>query len=303
MDYTTPIIAGTDGAFLDVPFDTHAAANKLMCGWVPDDLDLARGTLDWAQAGMPIIERSRWPDLIQQIDAIGGWLERLIMKIKNQGREPSCVYNAGGQGTEIRWNWQFGLANWVELSAISGYRWNGSLWSGSSVAGCANWLEGTGLLPVNSERNLQLVKQGLIQATHPATGYGASFADNWKATAKFFRVHEWIRLTSVEQWFSALFRGFPCIGGRNGHCICHVRPMMRNGKFVSCYANSWGDWGESLEIGTGMSKGFGFDSEGLVDVMTSRGAWAIRTVRVAPWVVPKDMAQGAPADERFALAL
>jgi hypothetical protein len=270
---------------MDMELEAYAQANNLMCGMIDDDPDLACGTLDWEEAGQPIIPRDRWPDLIGKIDAMGGWLERLIMKIKAQLSEPSCVYNAGAQSAEVIWNKIFGTHNWIELSPMSGYRHNGSRFSGSSVAGCANWLDTVGLLPVNSQANLALVQKGYFQHTHPATGYDERFAEGWKSTAVMFRVQEWVRLKTVEQWFSALFQGFPCVGGRNRHCIMHCRPARLNGKYVSIYANSWGTkWGNQLEIATGMTRGFGVDSEGLVEVMVARGAWAPRTVRVVPWL-------------------
>jgi hypothetical protein len=255
-----------------------------MCGWVqtPDYLDSFGADLD----GADIIPRSEWEGLIRDLDETDLGLERMICKIKNQGREPSCVYNAGAQATEIRWNAQFGTDEWVELSPISGYRYNGTRSSGSSVGGCAVWMEGTGLLPANSQRNRdRLLAVGKIGCVHPSTGYSVQPESGWKSTAKLFRSDEWIKVRSVEAWFSALLRGFPCVGGRSGHCICHVRPAMRNGSFVSVYANSWSPaWGATLNIATGPSGGFGTDSESAVRTMVNRDGWAIRTVLVPPWL-------------------
>jgi hypothetical protein len=233
-----------------------------------------------------LIPRDQWKDRISQLDSSGGWLERRIRKIKNQSSEPSCTYNAGAQGLEIAWNKQFGDAAWVELSPISGYRYNGSRWSGSSVPGCLDWLSEVGLIPTNSEANRQYVAARHFKHTHPNTGYGVSPPDGWRESAKLFRVHEFLKLKSVEAWFSALLQGFPCIGGRDGHCVCHVRPVVDGSKFLSMYSNSWGAWGTSKPISplSGESKGFGFDSEGKVRTMTSRGAWAIRSVFVPPWL-------------------
>jgi hypothetical protein len=104
------------------------------------------------------------------------------------------------------------------------------------------------------------------------------------STAKLFRVHEVLKLTSVEAWVSAQINGFPCIGGRDMHCICHPRPLIDGGKIYSLYVNSWGAWGATYPIATGNQKGFGIDSERKIATMTSRGAWCVRTVYVPPWL-------------------
>jgi len=50
------------------------------------------------------------------------------------------------------------------------------------------------------------------------------------------------------------------------------------------YVNSWGQWGEQLQISTGPAQGFGFDSESTVASWASREAWAPRTIIRPSWL-------------------
>lgn len=284
MSYTSPSLSLFQNADLDIDFQAEAKATDNVCGMIPDDGSVSFSCEDFETAGL-LIPRSEWPDRIKAIDDAGGWLERLICKIKAQGREGSCVYNAAAQATEIAFNRQFGTENWTELSAISGYRNNArGPSSGSSVPGALVWMCDHGLIPVDTDANKAKVAAGLFQHTHPATGYYVKPAAGWPATAKLFRVQEWLKLTSVEAWVSALLRGYPCIGGRDWHCICHCRPLIDGKSIYSLYANSWGSWGATYKIATGDARGFGIDSESKIRTMTSRGAWCIRTVFVPPFL-------------------
>jgi hypothetical protein len=203
--------------------------------------------------------------------------------VLNQKSEPSCTHFASAQAQMISQARMFGAENVVPLSGMSSYRWNGTRYSGSSVAGALNWLREVGQLPARIESNLAKVSQGLFKHTHPFTGYGEPFQDGWKDTAKIFRVDEYLKLTSVGAWVTALLKGYPCVGGRNSHCVCHCRPAWDDG-IVSIYCNSWGPWQSEMQIATGMAKGFGVDGRGKIETMTSRGAWCIRSVVVPHWL-------------------
>lgn len=267
--------------FIDVDFPQTGYD----CGAIPDSLDLYMGMREFDTA-FEIIPRSKWPELIEKIDESGGWLERRIRRIKNQGREGTCVYNMLGQMMEVAFNKQFGDENWIELSPVSGYRWNApGPGTGSNVSGSLSWGVSYGLLPARTDRNLQFVEQGLFKHTHPSTGYYENFQNGWQETARLFRVHEFLRLTTVEAWFTALFLGFPCGGGRDSHAICHVRPLKSGSSFLSLYANSWGNWGSTYDISPleGRAQGFGADSESKIRTMVSRGAFCIATMLVPPW--------------------
>jgi hypothetical protein len=287
-DYTSPDFARFPSEFLDVPdFSVMAEEGGFECGMIPDPDELEQLILARPfRERMALIPEDEWPERIADIDnSPHGWLERLIRKIKAQLREGSCVYNAAGQGLELASIKTMGADYWVELSAISGYRWNAAgPRTGSNVGQSLNHIREVGLLPVNSERNKELLQQGKFQHTHPATGYYNKFQPGWQTTAKMFRVREWLKLGSVEEWVSAQLQGLPCIGGRDRHCICHVRPLMKSGRPNSLYVNSWGvQWGLTYRIATGESRGFGVDSLSKIATMVGRGAYAIRDVYLLPW--------------------
>jgi len=285
VSYTSPIISSIDQRFIDVPFPAEAEDTGNLCGMLPPEDHLMAFSPDY-EASQNIYQESQWPALIAKIDASGGWLERYIREILNQGREPSCVYAATAQATQIIQAKQHGVDKVRLLSWISGYRHNGSRTSGSSVPGAAVWMEGTGLQPRNDDPLVVAdIAAGFYKHAHPATGYDVAQATGWKETAKHFRTHEWFRVTTVGAFISALLDGWVILGGRDGHCICHVRPMMDGGRVISMYSNSWGAWGDSRPISGGrVVKGFGYDSRAKIQTMVSRGAWAIRSVVRPTWL-------------------
>lgn len=287
MTYTSPIISEVDQRYIDVPFETEADACDRLCGMLPPE-DYLMGYSPDYEASNPIYPEAEWPERIARIDETGGWLERYIRTILDQGREPSCVYAATAQATQIVQAKQFGVHNVRLLSWISGYRHNGTRISGSSVPGAAVWMEGTGLQPRSDDQRVKDdIAAGRYKHAHPATGYGTAQASGWKETARHFRTHEWFKVTTVGAFVSALINGWVILGGRDGHCVCHVRPMLDGGKIISMYANSWGtDFGATHEIAGGVkTRGFGYDTRAKISTMVSRGAWAIRTVVRPSWMV------------------
>lgn len=276
-----------DSRYLDVNFAVEAEDTGNMCGMLPPP-DYLSDYSPLYEASQRIYPEDEWSDRIAAIDASGGWTERYIRMILDQGREPSCVYAATAQATQIIQAKQFGVDKVRFLSWISGYRHNGSRTSGSSVPGAAVWMEGTGLQPRNDDPRVKAdIAAGFYKHAHPATGYGTAQASGWKETARHFRTHEWFKVTSVGAFVSALINGWVILGGRDGHCVCHVRPMLDGGKIISMYANSWGtSFGATHEIAGGVkTRGFGYDSRAKISTMVSRGAWAIRTVIRPSWMV------------------
>lgn len=286
MSYTSPVLATFDQRYLDLNLEREAEDTGNFCGMLPEDEEMMMAAPAWETA-MEIIPRDRWPDLIGQIDASpDGWTERRIRKIKAQGREGSCVYNAAGLSFEVVWNLLFGDYLWIETSPMSGYRHNArSAGSGSNVFGACVWLRDHGLLPARTEVNEELVRAGLFKHTHPATGWSNKFQTGYETTMDDFRVHEWLRHTSVESWVTALLKGLPCVGGRDMHCIMHCRPLLDGRRLFSMYANSWGtNWGSEMQISGGKSRGFGLDSEAKIATMVRRGAWSPVTVKRPVWL-------------------
>jgi hypothetical protein len=286
MTHTSPIITSLDQRYIDVQFAVEAEDTGNLCGMLPPP-DYLDGYSPDYEASQNVYSEARWPDLIAAIDDTGNWSEAYIREILAQLREPSCVYAATAQATQIIEAKQFGVDKARLLSWISGYRHNGSRSSGSSVPGAAVWMEGTGLQPRNDDPLVIAdIAAGVYRHSHPATGYGVAQASGWKETAKNFRTHEWFRVTTIGAFVSALIDGWVILGGRDGHCVCHVRPLLDNGRIISMYVNSWSStWGSTQTIANGVrTKGFGYDSKAKIQTMVSRGAWAIRSVVRPSWL-------------------
>lgn len=283
MSYTSPVFQSPnlDQQSIDVDFGKASDAAGRMCGMLPTPDELYQSFRDYESA-MPMYPRDKWPEMIAAKDAAKAWPYRRITHPFDQDGEGTCVYNLLAMADQIVRNTQFGDHNHVPLSPISGYRWNAPGPStGSSVGGAIKWHEASGLLPIDCDVNKANPN---ITITHPAVGYRKSFADGWQSQAKVFRADEWFRVSTVEGWVSAILSGFPCGGGRQSHAICHCGLAMDGGRIVSIYANSWGDWGSTLETSVGPVKTFGFDSESLIRTMVSRDGWCLRTVLRPSWL-------------------
>lgn len=224
---------------------------------------------------MPVYSRAQIVEKIKQFDAANGWRFRRLKFKKNQQNEGTCVYNMGAHLVQNALGVQFGDDNQVSLSPVSGYRWNApNARAGSTVGGCARWLESTGLLPTNTSEN-----KARFAHTHPDVGYSQPFQDGWKATAKEFRVDEWLYVRTVEEWWSAIVNGHGCGGGRDGHAIAHLGLGLDGTRILSIYVQSWAmPWGFALDTAAGRLTTFGADSEAKVKTMVSRDGWALRTV-------------------------
>jgi hypothetical protein len=240
------------------------------------------------EAAVPIIPREQWPTHISAIDAAGGGLDLLVTRIYDQGREGSCTSNATCQSHEILQNAQYGPHRVVHLSAISLYKRVGSSpMSGSSVSANLRELRSRGALPVEP-------CGGLFPHCMSNTGFSQRYPSGWEATAKLFKGGEYFEIRSYEGFITALLRGYPVVYGRQGHAICAVRPVIRNGRLYVKYANSWHhSWGDH---------GFGYDSESQIR-QGAQWAFALRSVvdrDVAMRANPRPMQ--ADAEPSFGLA-
>lgn len=102
------------------------------------------------------------------------------------------------------------------------------------------------------------------QALKHATNYGIVPQANWPANAidrkydtpandalrKLYRVTEWwdLKPRSFDEKMTCLFYGIPVPCGYNwwGHEICAVDPIIKDGRFGTMEANSWGkSWGDN----------------------------------------------------------
>jgi hypothetical protein len=292
MTYTSPAIAEIDGRFIDCNFENEAADGgfSLGCNPMTDDdrnrLFGAGGVTDFPAS--ELIPESQWDDYIKRQDVLGGWLERRLKHIRNQGSEGSCVANGSETAKEIAEAMAWGDDQVRRGSAISVYRECApGPGTGSNVGDVMRQEIDVGSIPSNKcPVAAKDVAAGYYKYTHPDTGYSVRPPADWKTdTAKFFRVDEWWRLPNLQSIFSASFKGGGVVGARSRHCICFVRWFLKNGKRVFCYVNSWSDtWGESLEISTGPTKGFGFDSQSTVASWAGREAWCPRTIVKPSWL-------------------
>jgi hypothetical protein len=214
---------------------------------------------------MPTLSDSEIMAAVEAEEAAGG-ADRLVSRIYNQGREGSCVANACCQAHEVVQALQYGKENVVHLSAISLYKRIGrSPGSGAMVSDGLKELASRGALPLDNEENR--AKYG--DKVMPNTGWSTRFPADWENTANKLTAVEHYVIRGLPGLKTALVLGHPVVVGRQGHSICYVRLMKRNGRLVAKYANSWGNWGD---------QGFGYDTESQMR-MSAGWAFAVRAVK------------------------
>jgi hypothetical protein len=288
--YTSQAIAEISNRFIDVNFENAAVDSGRSLGCNPmTDADVARLYASGGVSDFPdseLIPESEWDACIQRQDEMGGWLERRLVEIKDQNGEGSCVANGTTTAHQIMQAMFWGDDQVRVLSAISVYRECApGPNTGSNVGDVMRQLIDVGGIPSNkSQLAAADVAAGRYAATHPDVGYSKRPPTGWEKTAANFRVDEWWRLPTLKAIVSASLKGYPVVGARSGHCICFPRWFLRGGKRVFCYVNSWGDWGETLQISTGPTSGFGFDSQSTVSSWSSREAWCPRTIVKPSWL-------------------
>jgi hypothetical protein len=288
--YTSPQIAEISSRFIDVDFEFAAADAGKALGYNPMSVrDYERLAATGAVQDFPdseLIPESQWDNLIQQQDQAGWWLERRLVEIKDQDGEGSCVAQAAETAKQIMEALAWGDDQVRIGSAISVYRECASgPNTGSNVGDVMRQEINVGSIPSDKcQRAKADVAAGFYTATHPDVGYSKRPPTGWEKTAANFRVDEWWRLPSLKHVISANLKGFPVVGARKKHCLAFVRWFLRGGKRLFGYAQSWGKWGETLEISTGPAQGFGFDSESTVANWASREAWCPRTIVRPSWL-------------------
>jgi hypothetical protein len=124
-------------------------------------------------------------------------------------------------------------------------------------------MKSRGILPLDNEAN-----RTKYQHVMPNTGFRTAYPSGWETTAAMFKGVEAYAVTSVNGLMTALCRHEPVVVGRQGHSICYVRPMKKNGRWVAKYANSWGDWGD---------EGYGYDTLSQIK-QSARWAFVLRSV-------------------------
>lgn len=197
---------------------------------------------------IPVLSDAEIDEAIDRLDADGGGLDTLVTRIYDQGREGSCVANATCQAHEVLQAIQYGKDKVIPLAAMWLYQSIGSgPNSGAMISDGWESAKKKGLLPLDTPENRARFGNHVMANT----GWRSKRPDGADATAVKLRFDEGHFVRSVNGIFSALARQKPVVVGREGHSICYVRPMRKNGSRIVKYANSWGAWGDN---------GFGYDS-------------------------------------------
>jgi len=213
---------------------------------------------DWPCVGQPdapqLISRESWGRYA------GKRLDQFAWMVKDQGSQNSCTA-ASTQGAVMLAR-EFAGLDRVELSQAVPYGLgNGGRDRGMAIDTALRIMQDTGTVPV------KIVKQ------YDWKGYSRrTWPENWRETAKSYRILEAWDCPTHEHLVSAVFRGFPVVFGvywslGGGHAI--VATGWENGK--TRILNSWGeDWGEG---------GFGWLPDSQCERgIESFGGWALRVV-------------------------
>lgn len=219
----------------------------------------------------PVVDQAEWKAMIEAMEEDGGGAERLVVEVKDQKQEGSCVGNAGTGAMQVLMARQVGKDRVTKLSACSLYQLIGrSPNSGASIDDCLEELRKTGCIPLDTPEN----RAEFGDVVMPATGFYTKRPAGWQEVAARFRLLEWWEVKGEGQLITALLNQHPVVVGRDGHSICYLRPMYRNGQLGVLYVNSWGSWG----FGAGsFSYGFGWDSMSKVR-SSARWAFALTSV-------------------------
>jgi len=255
-----------DQQFVDVDFTKDP---NYVCGYTGKQSELAAKLCRYEDAAK-VYTDAEAREIADNLAKTSAGMEWLVAAIKNQKQEGSCVGNGSTQAFEIVQGLKFGKDRIVQISAMSLYKRIGnSAQSGAVVSDAWDELEAKGVLPLDNEENKKRFKH-----THPATGFSKPLPNGWEETARLFKGLEASVCDTMPELLSALCNGHPVVVGREGHCICYVRPFVKDGRWAMLYANSWGDWG----IGAGDHKaGFGVDTETQIK-KSSDWAFAIRSI-------------------------
>ena len=236
--------------------------------WVDIDLTAPIGVSGVIESAEDATFGAAWPDRLQvfrrnewadekrrQFENLGTYTPgRLYLEPwNNQTPESSCVYNSAEGGWRYLWNRQLGPAFGMKCSPMSGYiNQTTRRHTGSTMWGAMEWMTEVGLLPEKSSRYTDAA--GLLachgrsvalcrHTFHQNTPFvqRSALPDGWRSTAKHFRVLEWIRIDTVEQFASALLHRLPIIYGRQRHCILGSDLVQDDrGRWLVEYLDSYG---------------------------------------------------------------
>jgi hypothetical protein len=251
----------SDLAMVDVDFERESQAAGMSRGANPRTMKF--GAPKFAEA-IEIIPESQWESVIEQLGS--NTLDRLTDHTHDQNGDVSCTSNATCFAHETLQSLQHGKDRIVILSPMSLYNRVGSRNSGSAVDDNLDEMVRRGILPLDNDAN-----KARFTHTMRHNGYG-SCPSGWESTAALFRGAEWFEIENSASFITALLKGFPVVYGRQGHAICAIRAVIRDGRVYAKYKNSWGEWGD---------KGYGYDSLSMVR-QGADWAFALRAIVSPP---------------------
>jgi len=191
-----------------------------------------------------VIPKAEWPKHIGNIS-----LRPYIRAIFDQGSTGSCASESSTQALQIAR--AFAGRPWVQLNPWFVYHTvSGGADRGSSIDDNLEFLRENGVAP--------------MEIWGRDKGWKAEPSAEAKAAAKDNRVDEYYDISTVEEFGTALLKGFPIVYGRDSHAICAVELVSPTQfRYVNSWHESWGDGGTAVEP--------------LTKINWSYGAWAVRT--------------------------
>lgn len=215
-------------------------------------------------SGAPqLIPESQWRE---RIERMSGALRALVRTVKNQGSNGSCTGAMGVDCAMIAQAYQYGTANWTDLSIMSVYKSIGrTSQSGAYIKDAIDQLSEVGALPVSTPDN-----QARYKHTMGDRSFSEPYPAGWKDTAAKFKILRWWKVQGIEGFVSATLQGMPVGYGRDRHAICAFLPVYRGNDLLMGYVNSWLGWGDP--INDEVTHGLGYDSRRTIERCTGYAA-------------------------------
>ena len=239
-------------AWVDVNFRSVAPTIGKRCGLIKEAPAERNARFPCRAMGpevkIDLLPESDWRGLV---DAKEGRSNRdIIDGPKDQKSEGSCTGFAMDMTFETKFMRTYGVKHRIRCSPQSTYQTCGSSSGSGSTLSC-NLIKArdVGYIPSDTPENRErfngvvLKEVGWSQRSNPRP-------DGWQEVAKNFRVDEWAEINSMAAFATCLILDIPVLYGRNGHALCAIALVWRNGRWYVMYLNSWGDWGD---------EGYGYD--------------------------------------------
>lgn len=172
---------------------------------------------------IPLVDRDEWDELAKNIT-----LRPRVEVVLNQGSNGSCASESSTGAVMLSRSiagFQFELLN--PLSVYG--RVNNGRDAGSSI-----------------DENLRFIRENGIcpESVWPRSkGWRANPPEEAWAEAAKYRIVEFYDITSIDEFVSALLRGFPVVHGSKGHALCGVAHKGDYPEDLNSWDYKWGDGG------------------------------------------------------------